>query len=177
MIKVEDYTGLAWYFANNSNKKNLQGIELDDLYQSALIGIWQASQTYNPTLGAFTTYAHTYMTGEVNNLVYKTTKKDGKTTRVPRVTETLTSDIDSDEDCLDHPTYDDNMMDIEYVEKYLSTLKLKEEHKSYFYNMIMFGDKEATIMFMTEHSVSKQYAHQDRIKVRDTAKKHLGRLA
>ncbi len=176
MIDVADYTDLAWYFANNSNKRYLQGVDIDDIYQAAMIGIWQASQTYDCSVGAFTTYAHLYMTGEVNNLIYRTTKKDGKTTRTPRITETLLSDITTDEDCIEQSTHEDDLMDREYIEKYLLTLKLRESYKTFFFNMILYGDKEATIMYMDKHKVSKQRAHQVKKVVRDIAKKHLEKL-
>ena len=93
MINLEDYTDLAWHYANRSNKRTLQGIELDDLYQAALIGIWIASQSYDPSVGAFTTYAHQFIEGEINNVVYKTLTVNGHRQRVPRVAEKLSEDV------------------------------------------------------------------------------------
>ena len=172
MIDVEDYVDLAWFHANHSNKKHLQGVELDDLYQHAMIGIWTASLAYDKDIGSFPAYAYKYIQGEINNLIYK--KVNGK--RVPRIMETLVEDIDSDEDCLGLNYYDDAVEDIEFINTYLSTLTLKKDHKTFFYNLLRHGDKEATRLYMDTTGVTRQRAGQVKKEIREVTQKHLRRL-
>ena len=176
MIDIEDHTDLAWYFANSSNKKHLQGVELEDLYQSALIGIWLASLQYDDSLGSFSNFAYKYIQGEITNLVYKQATEDGKSVRVERVAEILLGDMDSDEDCIDQDTYEDDILDIEFIEEYLSTLPLREDYKPYFYNLITHGDREATRLYIEDKGFSRQRAYQVKKHIRDVAKRHMERL-
>ena len=176
MIDIEDYTSLAWYTANTSNKKHLQGVELDDLYQAALIGIWIASTKYDDSLGSFTTFAQKYMQGEISGLVYRGTTLEGKKVRVPRVAETLVGDLDSDEDCIEQSVYEDDLEDIEFIEQYLTTLPLKEEYMTYFKDMILHGDREATRLYIESKGFSRQRAEQIRKAIRQTAQRHMERL-
>ena len=172
MIDIEDYVDLAYYYANKSNKKNLQGIELDDLYQSAMIGIWIASKTYDDELGAFTTYAHQFIEGEINNLVYKIVQTEGSRHRVPRIKEELVSDLLDDEmsETLDH--YDEPYLEDKYFMDYLSGIPLTPREKVYFVNIVKYGDKEATALFMTVNGITKQRANQLKQKIRKVAAKH-----
>ena len=172
MINIEDYVDLAYYYANKSNKRHLQGIELDDLYQSAMIGIWTASKTYDDELGAFTTYAHQFIEGEINNLVYKITMVDGTKRRVPRIKEELVSDILDDEmaDSIDY--YYESYLEDKYFIDYLSGLKLSSRDKSYFVNMVKYGDTEATALFMAVNNCTRQRANQVKKEIRIVAAKH-----
>ena len=172
MIDIENYTDLAWHHVNRSNKRNLQGVELDDLYQHAMIGIWTASLAYDSSKGSFTTYAHMFIQGEINNLVYK---RDGGN-RVPRISEVLFDDLTSDEDCISPALYEDNVEEDEFLEAYITTLPLKDKLKEYFVNLIKFGDKEATLLYMDKHKVTRQRAHQVKKDVREITQKHLRRL-
>ena len=172
MINIEDYVDLAYYYANKSNKRHLQCIELDDLYQSAMIGIWTASKTYDPSVSAFTTYAHRFIEGEINNLVYKITMIDGTKQRVPRIKEELVSDILDDEmtDNIEH--YDEPYLEDKYFIDYLSGLKLSARDKTFFVNIVKYGDTEATALFMTVNNVSRQRANQVKKEIREVATKH-----
>jgi len=171
MIDIEDYTDLAWHHVNRSNKKHLQGVEMDDLYQHAMIGIWTASLAYDNSKGSFTTYAHKYIQGEINNLIYK--REGGE--RVPRVTEPLAGDIDVDTH--EAPVlYEDNVEDDEFLDSYITTLPLKDKLKEYFVNLIKYGDKEATLLYVDKHRVTRQRAHQVKTKIREITQKHLRRL-
>ena len=177
MINIEDYTDLAYYYANKSNKRHLQGIELDDLYQSAMIGIWTASKTYDDELGAFTTYAHQFIEGEINNLVYKITMVDGTKRRVPRIKEELVSDILDEEmiEGLDH--YNDPYLEDKYFIDYLSDLELSARDKVYFVNMVKYGDTEATALFMTVNNLTRQRANQVKKEIREVASNHSKELS
>lgn len=172
MIDIENYTDLAWYHANSSNKKHLQGVELDDLYQHAMIGIWTASLAYEKEKGSFTAYAYKYIQGEINTLIYK--KIGGQ--RVPRVAETLIEDIDTDEDCMSQMLYVDSVEDDEFLIKYLATLSLPSKHKKYFTDLLMHGEEEATRLYIAKHEVSRQRAYQVKQKVREVTQRHLRRL-
>ena len=172
MINVEDYIDLAWYHSNNCNKKHLQGVEVDDLYQHAMIGIWTASLAYDEERGSFPAYAYKYIQGEINNLIYK--KVNGQ--RVPRVAEMLVEDIDSDEDCLGLNYYDDSVEDIEFLDKYLTTLPLREDYKPFFANLLKYGDEEATRLYIADRGCSRQRANQVKKKIREVTQRHLRRL-
>ena len=169
MINVEDYTDLAHYYANKSNKRHLQGIELDDLYQSAMIGIWTASMTYDSTQGEFTTYAHKFIEGEINNLVYKVVQIDGLKQRVPRIKEELVSDI-LDEETEGH--YNETYLEDEYFIDYLTGLPLSSNDKTFFVNMVKYGDTEATQLYMSVNNVTRQRANQVKQVIREKAKAH-----
>ena len=172
MINIEDYVDLAHFYANKSNKRHLQGVELDDLYQSAMIGIWTASKTYDPEQGAFTTYAHQFIEGEINNLVYKITMIDGTKRRVPRIKEELVSDMLDDEmvDNMDH--YDDPYLENKYFMDYLSGLPLQPKDKAFFVNMVKYGDTEATSLYVSVHNCTRQYANKLKQDIREIATKH-----
>ena len=172
MINIEDYTDLAHFYSNKSNKKNLQGIELDDLYQSAMIGIWTASKTYNDELGAFTTYAHQFIEGEINNLVYKISMVDGVKKRVPRIKEELVSDILDDElvEGMDH--YEEPYLENKYFLDYLGGLPLQPKDKTFFVNMVKYGDTEATKLYMSVHNCTRQRANQVKKEIREVATKY-----
>ena len=170
MINIENYKDLAHYYANKSNKRHLQGIELDDLYQSAMIGIWIASKTYEQSQGEFTTYAHKFIEGEINNLIYKPTQIGGKKQRVPRIKEELVSDILDEE--MDANCYDDNSFEVEYFTDYLADLPLEEKDKAYFVNMVKYGDTDATQLYMAVNGVTRQRANQVKQEIREIAKQH-----
>ena len=172
MIDVEDYADLAYYYANKSNKKHLQGIELDDLYQSAMIGIWIASKTYDDELGAFTTYAHQFIEGEINNLVYKIVQTDGDRHRVPRIKEELVSDLLDDEMAETLYHYDAPYLEDKYSMDYLGGIPLTPREKAYFVNIVKYGDKEATVLFMSVNNVTRQRASKIKQKIRRVAAIH-----
>lgn len=163
MINIEDYKDLAHHYANRSNKRTLQGIELDDLYQAALIGIWIASQSYDGSVGAFTTYAHKFIEGEINNVVYKTRTIDGRRQRVPRITETL---LEDDGEALDEFLYHDVVEEEIALEQLLEDLMLSRNLKDYLYSMITHGEREATQIYMDIHGVTRQRAAQVRKEIR-----------
>ena len=174
MIILEDYVDLAYYYANKSNKRHLQGIELDDLYQVAMVGIWIASKTYDSTQGEFTTYAHKFIEGEINNLVYKIVQQDGTIRRVPRIKEELISDISDVLEDSDH--YDEPFLEDKYFLDYLSGLKLSPRDKAFFVNMVKYGETEATALFMSVNNCTRQRANQVKKEVREIATKHSERL-
>jgi len=170
VISIEDYVDLAWFYANKSAKRHLQGIELDDLYQSAMIGIWQASKTYDDELGSFTTYAHQFIEGEINNLVYKVVQIDGTKQRVPRIKEELASDILDDEMIEGLDNYYESYLEDKYFIDYLQGLKLSSKDKAFFVNMVKFGDTEATALYMSVNNVTRQRANQVKKSIREKAK-------
>ena len=172
MINIEDYKDLAHFYSNKSNKKNLQGIELEDLYQVAMVGIWTASKTYDPTVSAFTTYAHRFIEGEINNLVYKISMVDGTKRRVPRIKEELVSDILDDEMVDNMDYYYEPYLEDKYFIDYLSGLKLSARDKVFFVNMVKYGDTEATALFMSVNDVTRQRANQIKKEIREVATKH-----
>jgi len=172
MVRVEDHTDLAWYFTNTSNKKNIKGVEVDDIYQAALIGIWLASQSYDEEEGSFPTYCYKFVQGEINNMVYKSTTENGKPLRLPRFSEETLEDIEEE-----HDSYsDDDLLSFSFIEKYLSTLQLSEPDKIMFYDMIKYGEREAVNNYrILGHSKSSAYKTRDR--VRRLAKRHMESLS
>ena len=170
MIDVADHTDLAYFYANKSNKRHLQGVELDDLYQSAMIGIWIASMSYDETKGAFSTYAHQYIEGEITNLIYKVTTEGGVRQRVPRVKEELFSDIiDVELDTCDNAMYEDTCFDDKYLGDYLQGLALSPNDKTFFVNMVKYGDTEATQLYMSVNNCSRQWANKVKKTIREKA--------
>ena len=171
MINIEDYVDLAHFYANKSNKRHLQGVELDDLYQSAMIGIWIASKTYDDELGSFTTYAHQFIEGEINNLVYKIATVDGTKRRVPRIKEELVSDILDDEMLEGVEYYEEPYLEDQYFINYLAGLKLSPRDKTFFVNIVKYGETEATSLFMSVNDCSRQRASQVKKEIRKVAAK------
>ena len=161
MIRIEDYTDLAHFYSNKSNKRHLQGIELDDLYQVSMIGIWIASKSYNPDKGAFSTYAHQFILGEINELVYKITSVDGTKQRVPRIKEELLGSI------VEEGVYEDDSFDTIYLKQYIDGLNLSSLHKQFFKRMVLFGDKDATDWFQATTRCSRQHAHKTKQDIRE----------
>ena len=177
MIDIENYSDLAYFYANKSSKRHLQGVELDDLYQASMIGIWIASKTYDCNQGAFSTYAHQFIEGEINSLIYKIATVEGVKQRVPRVREELFSDItDLEMDDCENIRYEDSCFDDEYLIDYLQGLQLSSNDKTYFVNMVMYGDTEATALYMSVNNCSRQRAHQVKKEIREQAKRHQRRL-
>ena len=177
-INIEDYTDLAHFYANRSNKRNLQGIELDDLYQVAMIGIWEASLVYDSTQGKFTTFAHHYIEGEITNLIYKQVTIKNERTRLPRITEELYADIsEMDIDMSEQLLHEDDSFDADFMDVFIEGLTLTPKHMSYFYEMITHGATDATARYMEVTGVTRQRAEQVRRDIRKKASKHYGRLA
>lgn len=67
MEKVEDHIGLASYVARLYLPDNAI-VEDTEEYAEALIGIWEASQTFDPDKGEFAGYAQTKARWRINNL-------------------------------------------------------------------------------------------------------------
>lgn len=170
MIDIENYTDLAYYYANKSDKRHLQGVELDDLYQCSMIGIWIASQSFDGTRGEFTTYAHKFIEGEINTLVYKVSQIDGKRVRVPRIKEELIGDMLDNEMLTDQHL--DSIFEDEYFIDFLKSLDLQEKDKAFFVNMVKYGSKDATSLYMAVNNVTRQRASQVKGHIRKVAKLH-----
>jgi len=172
MIDIENHIDLAHFYANKSDKRHLQGVELDDLFQCAMVGLWMASKTYDDEQGAFSTYAHQFIEGEINSLVYKQAKVNGINKRVPRIQEELFSDIlDIEMDACDNIVYEDTCFDDEYLVGYLKSLSLSSNDKTFFVNMVKYGDTEATQLYMTVNNCTRQHANKIKHTIRDQAKK------
>lgn len=74
--KIEDYEKLVYSIIN---KYNFLG-ETDDLYQVGMIGLLKACENFDDSYGVkFSTYAHTYIVGEVLKYV-----RDNKPIRINR---------------------------------------------------------------------------------------------
>tara|TARA_R110002096_G_scaffold80980_1_gene189203 strand:+ start:2417 stop:2920 length:504 start_codon:yes stop_codon:yes gene_type:complete len=162
-MNIEDYTDLAHYYANKSSKRYLQGVELDDLYQVAMIGIWIASKNYDPNMGAFSTYAHRFVQGEINDLVYKITSVDGTKQRTPRIKEELLGDVSELEPCL----YEDTCFDDLYLNQYIHQLSMPEVHKEFFRRMVVDGDTDATKWYKETAFCSRQQANNVKKQIRE----------
>ena len=173
MINLNDYTDLAHHYAHKSNKRYLQGVELEDLYQCAMIGLWTASVTYDPSRGQFTTYAHRFIEGEINSLVYKAVSIDGKRTRIPRIREELFSDLSEvDASSCEQLLYTDDQFAADFMDEYLDKLSLPTKELTFFHDMLKHGETDATKMYMQRHDVSRQYASVVKADVRYRAKKY-----
>ena len=177
MIDIKDYTDLAYYYANKSNKRFLQGVELDDLYQVSMIGIWNASILYEEDRGAFSTFAHRFIEGEINNLVYKSVSRGGVRGREPRITEELISDImtDDGQDYIDSNSYEDSCFDDISLDELLTKVSLLSNERLFLSDMIRYGDTEATALYMTQHGCTRQRANQIKKLVREKAQKYMRR--
>lgn len=54
----------------------------DEFYQLALIGLWEASENFNPSKGSFTNYAYSKIKGKIQNEMTKTNKTEDNITTV-----------------------------------------------------------------------------------------------
>ena len=91
-IKVKDYDKLIYSIIN---KYSFFG-EIDDLYQVAMMGLLKACENYNSEFNTkFTTYAHTYILGEVLKYI-----RDNKAIRVNRDLIRLNSRIEKTREIL-----------------------------------------------------------------------------
>lgn len=91
-IKVKDYDKLIYSIIN---KYNFFG-EIDDLYQVGMIGLLKACENYKSDFNTkFTTYAHTYVLGEVLKYI-----RDNKSIRVNRDLVRLSSRIEKTREIL-----------------------------------------------------------------------------
>lgn len=143
----------------------MQGIELDDLYQVSMIGIWIASKSYNPDKGAFSTYAHQFILGEINELVYKITSVDGTKQRTPRIKEELLGDIVESEG-----VYEDDSFDAIYLDQYMKSLNLTVVNTAFFRRMVTCGDTDATNWYQEMTGCSRQHANKIKQEIRGVAK-------
>jgi RNA polymerase sporulation-specific sigma factor len=85
-IKVKDYDKLIYSIIN---KYSLFG-EIDDLYQVGMLGLLKACENYNSDFNTkFSTYAHTYILGEVLKYI-----RDNKSVRVNRDLVRLSSRVE-----------------------------------------------------------------------------------
>lgn len=91
-IKVKDYDKLIYSIIN---KYSFFG-EIDDLYQVGMIGLLKACENYNSDFNTkFTTYAHTYVLGEVLKYI-----RDNKSIRINRDLVRLSSRIEKTREIL-----------------------------------------------------------------------------
>lgn len=153
------WSELAWKYAKTSNKKGLSGVELDDLYQCAMIGIFLASKTYNKKKGKFSSYAHWYIIKEIHNMIYNRYSE-------PKQQEEYTEE----EEWFDG--LEDEMV---WVVDFLNSIKLKDKHKVYLYNIMTFGETAAIKMYVDEHGVTRSRAYQVRNKIREIASEYYRR--
>jgi RNA polymerase sigma factor (sigma-70 family) len=80
---MESNSRLAWWVANRVLRRVMarQGTDrnaealFEDLLDAALFGLSLAAKTFNPELGAFSTYAVTVMTGECNRFLERSGRK------------------------------------------------------------------------------------------------------
>lgn len=176
MINIEDWSDLAWKHANNSYDDSMIGIELEDVYQCAMLGLFEAAQNYDESKGAFSTYAPYHIRNEINKALYD--HKGGEGRRVSNVKEELYSDLPDQvalEEC-EQLAYEQDFSEIVYTDYFLSTVPLEGMEYQYLINMITVGDKEATRIYMETTGHVKQRASQIKNKVKETAKRHVRRL-
>lgn len=180
MVDIKEWEELAWKHANTSDKKDLQGVELDDLYQCAMIGIYEASLKYDGDKGGFPQYAYWYIQKEINNMVYRRVMIDGERGRLPKIMEELYADLpeqgEADIEECEQLSYDPIDDDLIWADKYISSLPLKGIELDFFNNLINLGDKEATRIYVETTGHTRQRAYQVRDKVRDVAERHSRRM-
>ncbi len=161
-MDIEKWSELAWKYAKTSNKKGLSGVELDDLYQCAMLGMFLADKTYDASKGSFQTYAHWYIIKEIHNMIYKRSSD-------PRIREV---EVEQEEELW----YDEEEDETVWVASFLNTVPLREEYRQYLYNIMTFGSTIAVMMFVEETGLSRARAYQVKKEIREVAKKHYRRM-
>jgi len=174
-IDPANYVNLAWSHVNASNKKGIRGVEVDDLFQSAMLGIVEASKKYNESIGKFETYAFWYIQRAINKSIYRLTTTTGnKKVHVPKITEVLYDDLPSSPEAMDKDdrlsTGDDKEFYV-WCEEYLDLLNLPEDKLEFFMNLAILGDKEATSRYKEKTGVTRQRTNQVKQEIREYAQK------
>jgi len=173
-IDLEDYTGLAWFYAQKYNNNN-SGVELDDLYQAAMIGIWTATKTYDKESSSFTTYAKPFIDREIIDLIYKQVQIGGVRQRILRIREELLDDITEGEDnSYTDNFYSDSTVDDICLEQFIDLLEIDQAYKKYFIDMVNNGIKQATKDFMLEYNCTRQNANRVKKRIIDRVKEIRG---
>jgi len=161
-MDVEKWTEIAWKYAKSSNKKGLSGVEIDDLFQCAMIGMFLADKSYDESKGSFKTYAHWYIIKEIHNMIYKRSSE-------PKAQE---AEITEEQE----EWYDEDEEETAWVVNFLHTINLPNERKEFLYNMMAFGETFAVKEFMQTTGLSRSRTYQIRDRVKETAEKHYRRM-
>jgi hypothetical protein len=170
MMRAEDWTALGWASVYKSGKLGLDGVELEDLYQCAMLGIHRATLNYREKVAGFEAHARWYIQKEINEMVYRTVRdSNGKLTRQPR--------IKYDEDIgMDDELYEDNVDSLLWVGDFLDGINLNVVEKAFFVYMIQYGDKEAVKLYREETGNSRARASAVMKKIKEVAKQRLEML-
>jgi len=174
VINPLDYEALAWSHANKSNKRFLKGSSLEDIKQSAMLGICEAAKNYDCSKGKkFEVYAFWYIRRAINLLFYKSTQVDGKPTLVAIADEALYGDLpETDEfnyeDCQLMAAADNKEGDL-FVQEFMEELPLEGVEKQYFVDMVTEGPLFASKAYRETTGNSIQRAAQIKNKVKSIA--------
>jgi len=148
---------LALKYAMNSNKRRLAGIEVDDLFQCAMIGIHKARQNHQESKGSLESYAHAYIVGEIHNMIYKTVTIDGEQETIPRMQEGFHEEIQE--------TYVQDYVSEIWVDDFLEGIPLDGIEHTFFCHLLNLGEREATRIYMEATGVSRARASQVKRKI------------
>jgi RNA polymerase sigma factor (sigma-70 family) len=172
MIRVEDWQDLAWKHVLRY-KGRTGGLDLDDLFQMAMIGLIKASKGYNKTYGSFYAYSFPFVNGEIGDTLYRRVVTDGEVNHQYKTDYILECDIDVDDfDVSTEDTVEDDL----FISSYLTGLPLEGEDRDFFNDILIHGDKEAVIMYMVTNKCTRQVANKNKLRIRNIAAQYYKEL-
>lgn len=162
-------------FANNSS--------LEDLFQSAMLGIVIASEKFKEDKqgqAGFAGFAYWYVQRELNLMHCKLTTIGDKRKLIANISHVAQADVAMEtgvpEDKLDLMGQEDDIEETVWIAEVLQSLPLNSIELEYFLEMVEYGDVDATELFKERTGKSRQRIHQIRIDIKEKVKSHYERL-
>ena len=168
-IKPEEWTALAWKAVRASRKASLQGVELDDMFQCAMLGIIRAAKSHKGDKEGFPAYAYWFMHRQINNMIYKRTGG----TQIPRTIDVLFSEMDEE---VDIGLQEDCTEDEVFTKEFINTFPLSNQDKQFFNDLIEYGDRDASERYILATGNTRQRAKQKLDEIRVKAQAHYKEL-
>ena len=172
-----EYTNLAWKHSNTSGKKFLRGANLEDIFQSAMVGICEAAKVYDCSKDTkFEVFAFWYIQRAINKNFYKAAFVNKKCVLVPICDEALYNDLPdiaeiNYEDCGNLAFKEDKEGNL-FIQEFMEGLPLTGVELQYFKDIVLHGERDASTRYREATGFTIQRAMQVKNKVKKVAANH-----